>query len=367
MISRCIMGRAIIIATVVLTLTPAPMLIKVTLAVIASYATASLPLAVSLGVVIMNASGGITNVPGLGGLPLDYGLIGLPVMAAVASMARHPPRFSYRLEGFALPAAALGALLGGYNSCIDLARPILAVLAAKGLPGILQMASFLGGFSWQGLAILSLAAITMPLRVKVPIPTKRMIAGIPGRWPAAMLGEGPPLGGNGLACAVIEPIPTRKMLIVVDSHEPWRTVKCLGLRPDVVICPSCQWMEWEKLTGLPVRSEETGGKGIILFEGAFPADIALAGPPPSGTIVAVDLTGSPPPAGGWRHVLSYALKSDAPVMIIAQSGAPKEIPSVGGRIPVRVRSEPSLEGMSEHEWSFIIIEYNKLRLFVPCG
>lgn len=367
MISRCIMRRAIIVAAAVLALTPVSTLVKVASAVIVSYATASLPLAVSLGVVIINASDGINGVPGLGELPLDYVLIGLPVMAAAASMARHSPKLSYRLEGFALPAAALGALLGGYNSCIDLARPILAILAARGLPGILQLASFLGGFSWQGLAILSLASIVVPLHVRVPIPTRRVIAGIPGRWPPAMLAEGPLLGGRGLACAVAEPIPMEKMLVVIDSHEPWRVVKCLGLRPDVVVCPSCQWMEWEKLTNLPVRSEETSGTGIILFEGAFPADIALAGPPPAGNVVVVDLTGSPPPAGGWRHVLSYVLRSSAPIVIIAQSGAPKEIPSIGGRVPIRVYSKPATGDMGRREWSFIVIEHSKRRFFVPCA
>ena len=370
MISRCIMGRAVIIAAAILTLTHAPTLIKVASAVIASYATASLPLAVSLGVVIMESSSGINSLPELGGLPLplNYGLIGFPIMAAIASMARHPSRLSYRLEGFALPAAALGALLGGYNSCLDLARPILAILAAKGLPGILQVASFLGGLSWQGLAVLSLAAITIPPQVKAPLPMKRSIAGIQGRWPAAMLAEGPPLGGNGLACTVAEPIPMKRMLVVIDSHEPWRPVECLGLRPDVIICPSCQWREWEKLTGLPVRTEEASasGRGIILFEGAFPADVALAGPPPSGNIVVVDLSGSPPPAGGWRQILSFAMRSDALIVVIAQSGAPKETPSVGGRIPVIIREEQPLEYTDERR-RIIIIEYNKRKLFVSCS
>ncbi len=367
MISRCVAGRALVVAAVLAVVAPIPTLAKIALAVVAGYASASLPLAASLGVIIMENTEGTLGLPGFGELPLEYGIISLPVMAAVASLARHPPRLSYRLEGFALPAAALGALIGGYKSCLDLARPVLAVLASKGLPGVLQLAAFAGGFSWQGLAALSLVALIVPARVKTPLPKKRAIVGIPGQWPAALLADGPLLGGNGLACALAEPVPTERMLLVLDSHEPWRAIKCLGLEPDVVVCPSCRWSEWEKQTGLPVKSEEAGGRGIVVFEGAFPADIALAGPPPSGNIVIVDLTGSPPPAGGWRQVLSYALRADAPVLVIAYSGAPKEIPAVGGRIPVKARVDVLSTKVSGHEGSVIILEYEKGRLVIPCS
>ncbi|WP_460123785.1 hypothetical protein [Stetteria hydrogenophila] len=360
-------GRASVVALTLVALAPVHGLARLAAAVAVGYITASLPLAASLGLILMESIGEAAQLLGVSVANFNYVGAAAPVAAALFSMARYSAGPGYRLEGFALPAAALGALLGGHDSCIDLARPLLAVLAARGLPGPLQLAAAVGGYSWHGLAALSAVAAITPFHVKAPLPARRCLVGIPGRWPAAVECLGPILGGNGAACAIAEPTRGSRLIVVVDHHEPWRIVKCLGLKPDVVICPSCQWEEWSKLTGLPLAREEAAGKGIVFFEGVFPADLALASPPPRGAeVVVVDLTSSPPPAGGWRQTLSYVLRLDAPIVVIAQTGAPREIPSVGGRIPVTVRVERSMRAPAGQAPLLTVIDYGTAKLILPC-
>lgn len=365
MISRCVASKAAVLLAAAAALAPLPALVRVVLAAATGYATASIPLAFSLGVLIADEAGSLVPAGSLLGLPPGYAVIALVTASALISMARNPPP-RYRLEALALPAAALGAFLGGFSSCIDLARPILAVLAAQGLPGILQAASLAGGFSWPGLALLSLAASIAPLSVRATLPARRALALVPGRWPPSMLAQGPILGGEGLACAILEPKRlSGKLLVLVDSNSPWKVAKCLGVKPDTVLCPACRWREWRQATGLPVRGEDSTGGGVILFEGAFPADVALAGPPPAGRVVVVDLTGSPPPAGGWRQVASFILRSDADVIVVAQRGPPREAPPVGGRIPVVAREQTPVDYPSP-DTSYIAVDDGHVRVIIPC-